>query len=416
MTSMARSNEWSALTLCAIAAWQIPAVARAGDPLDDVVDQIRDMTSFQTAKGDVSLDFDFYATVDNWVISQPPPGIMVTGQNYLNSPRLSMLGTLQVQEWLSIFALGDVDRGFDPTDGSIQIRPDVYYAKISPFGGILQGKFGAIPTSFGQWVNRHFSWQNPLVNAPLAYEWFMAIRGDTARITPKTQPANRSTWLPIIWGPSYTSGGQFNGTLDRIDWAFEFKNDALSSAVPYWQLWENPLDGSALTYTGWLGWRPTTEWNIGASGSTGSYVVPNSFPGWQNYLQNTAGVDVSWAHGDLELWGEALWSSFDIRSSPLSQAGTVGVVSYFMETRWRFDAQWWLAGRWNQQLYGDAPGTSDSWDDDVWRIDACLGWRVDRTLTVKTQFSYTDESGPPPTGQPNKQGQYVFDLQLVFAF
>jgi hypothetical protein len=413
---MARSNEWSALTLCAIAAWQIPAVARAGDPLDDVVDQIRDMTSFQTAKGDVSLDFDFYATVDNWVISQPPPGIMVTGQNYLNSPRLSMLGTLQVQEWLSIFALGDVDRGFDPTDGSIQIRPDVYYAKISPFGGILQGKFGAIPTSFGQWVNRHFSWQNPLVNAPLAYEWFMAIRGDTARITPKTQPANRSTWLPIIWGPSYTSGGQFNGTLDRIDWAFEFKNDALSSAVPYWQLWENPLDGSALTYTGRLGWRPTTEWNIGASGSTGSYVVPNSFPGWQNYLQNTAGVDVSWAHGDLELWGEALWSSFDIRSSPLSQAGTVGVVSYFMETRWRFDAQWWLAGRWNQQLYGDAPGTSDSWDDDVWRIDACLGWRVDRTLTVKTQFSYTDESGPPPTGQPNKQGQYVFDLQLVFAF
>jgi len=412
----AHGNAWSALALGACVVWQLPSVARAGDPLDDVVDQIRDMTSFQTEKGDVSLDFDFYATVDNWVISQPPPGIMVTGQNYLNSPRLSMLGTLQVQEWLSIFALGDVDRGFDPTDGSIQIRPDVYYAKISPFGGILQGKFGAIPTSYGQWVNRHFSWQNPLVNAPLAYEWFMGIRGDTARITPKTAPANRSTWLPIIWGPSYTSGGQFNGTLDRVDWAFEFKNDALSSAVPFWQLWENPLDGSALTYTGRLGWRPTTEWNLGASGSTGSYVVPNSFPGWQNYLQNNVGVDVSWAHGDLELWGEAHWSSFDIRASPLAQAGTVGVVSYFMETRWRFDAQWWLAGRWNQQLYGDKPGSSDSWDNDVWRIDACLGWRVDRTLTVKTQFSYTDESGPPPTGEPNKQGQYVFDLQLVFAF
>lgn len=165
------------VVVCMCVPWMAATVARAGDPLDDVVDQIRDMTSFQNEKGDVSLDFDFYATVDNWVISQPPPGIMVTGQNYLNSPRLSMLGTLQVQEWLSIFALGDVDRGFDPTDGSIQIRPDVYYAKISPFGGILQGKFGAIPTSYGQWVNRHFSWQNPLVNAPLAYEWFMGIRG-----------------------------------------------------------------------------------------------------------------------------------------------------------------------------------------------------------------------------------------------
>lgn len=54
------------------------------------------------------------------------------------------------------------------------------------------------------------------------------------------------------------------------------------------------------------------------------------------------------------------------------------------------------------------------------RIDACLGWRLDRSLTVKTQVSYTYEQGPNPIGDsgglPNKQGEYVFDLQLVFSF
>ncbi|MSR45421.1 MAG: hypothetical protein EXS15_08780, partial [Phycisphaerales bacterium] len=68
----------------------------AGDVLDEITDEIRQGTFFQSDDGKTSLDFDFYTTVDNWVVSQPPPGIMKTYKNYLNSPRLSMLGTLNV--------------------------------------------------------------------------------------------------------------------------------------------------------------------------------------------------------------------------------------------------------------------------------------------------------------------------------
>lgn len=385
-------------------------LARAGDPLDDLFDEIRAATQFESTDGKVSLDFDFFITQDNWVVSQPPPGIIVTNQEYLASPRLSMLGTLNMGEKLSLFAMGDVDRGFDPTDQSIQIRPDVYFLRIDPFEGVAQARIGAMQTGYGQWANRHLSWQNPLVNAPLTYEWISAVRGDNGRVAKKTVADVRATWLPMIWGPSYTSGGQINGTIDLFDYAFEIKNDALSSNPDEWALWEHEFYGNALTYSGRLGWRPQTEWTIGASASSGSYITPNAFDGWENYKQTNFGADLAWAHGPLELWSEVNWSSYDVLAGTNSKAGTVSVVSYFIESKWKFETAWWLAGRWNQQLYGDKPNSTDQWDNDVWRIDGCLGWHLDRSLTLKAQYSYTDEMGDL------KQGEHVFDLQIVLGF
>ena len=412
------------LTISAfLVSFALTQLCLAGDVLDQITDEIRQGTFFQSDDGKTSLDFDFYTTVDNWVVSQPPPGIMQTGENYLNSPRLSMLGTFNVNEWMSIFALGNVDRGFDPTDESIQIRPDIYFVKLNPFDGIAKGLFGKTQTTYGQWANRHFSWNNPLVNAPLTYEWLTTALGsgsNAGKLGSKKLAANRNTWVPVIWGPSYTTGGQFTGTIDVFDYGFEIKNTALSSAPDEWDLWNHGFYGDALTYSGRVGWRPRTDWNLGISGSTGSYLTPNSVADWQSYKQNVAGADISWAHGPLEVWSEVNWSSFDVRRGINSQAGTVGLVSYFVESKWKFAPSWWLAGRWNQQLYGDKPNSNEQWDNNVWRIDACLGWRLDRSLTVKTQVSYTDEQGPNPTSGgvslPNKQGEYLFDLQLVFSF
>ena len=58
----------------------------------------------------------------------------------------------------------------------------------------------------------------------------------------------------------------------------------------------------------------------------------------------------------------------------------------------------------------DGSGNSVAWDNDVWRIEACVGWHIDRTATLKAQYSYADQSGPIA------QGENLFDLQLVFGF
>jgi hypothetical protein len=110
------------------------------------------------------------------------------------------------------------------------------------------------------------------------------------------------------------------------------------------------------------------------------------------------------------VWSEVTWTSFEIPGP----VGTVSLVSYFLESKWKFAPGWWLSGRWNQQLYDDirdpATGRQVSWDNDVWRIEACVGWHIDRSVTVKAQYSYADQAGPID------QGQNLFDLQLIFGF
>lgn len=407
-----------------VAAAALAAAACGGDPIDDVADAVRDATLFTTEDGKVSLDFDFYLTMDNLFMSQPPPPLIVNPNNYLPNPRLSMLGQFDYDGWLTLFALGRVDRGFDPTDDDAQVRPDEYYLQLDPFGGHVRFTAGKFGTSYGQWGRRYFEWDNPMTNAPLVYDWMTTVGdgNDAPTVAPtraaflarKNQVVPRSKWLPAVWGPSYTSGFRFDGTSDIWDYALEVKNDALSSRPSEWDLWNHGLYGSALSWTGRLGVRPMTDWNIGVSGSAGAYLIPNA-PGvpagsqWFDYLQRAVCVDVAWAHGPVEVWAEAHWSSFDVPG----EVGTVGLWSWFAESRWKVSPGWWLSGRFNQQLYDDIPdglGGTTPWDNDVWRVDACVGWKVDRTVTVKFQYSYADESGPVG------QGRNLFDLQLIFAF
>jgi hypothetical protein len=400
----------------------VPA-ASASDPLDDVADAVRDFTLFETPDGQVSLDFDLYLTMDNLFMSQPPPGIIVNPDTYLPSPRLSILGQLDVSDWMTLFALGRVDRGFDPTDGDAEVRPDEYYLQLDPAEGHLRFTAGKFGTSYGQWARRYFEWDNPMTNAPLAYEWVTTVGdgNDAPTVAPsraaflnrKNQVIPRNKWLTAIWGPSYTTGFRFDGTSAIFDYAFEVKNNALSSRPTEWDLWNHGFYGNALTYTGRFGVRPVTDWNVGVSGSSGAYLVPNA-PGipagsWTDYSQQAAGIDVSWAHGPVETWAEAHWVSFEVPGP----VGAVGLWTWFVESKWKFMPGWWTAGRFNQQLYDDIAdgfGGTTPWGNDVWRVDWCVGWHVDRTATIKFQYSYTDESGPVG------QGRNLFDVQLVFAF
>ena len=413
----------AALAVLALAAACPHAVA--GDPLDDVADAVREATVFQTPDGNLSFDLDLYLTMDNFVMSQPPPGIIDAGGNYLANPRLSMLGQVDLYDWITMFALGRADRGFDPTDESAQARADEYYIQLDPFDGPFRFTAGKFGTSYGQWARRYFEWDNPMTTAPLAYEWITTV-GDGVNaptvappvagfLARKNRDADRSKWVPAIWGPSYTTGFRFDGSAAIFDYAFEIKNNALSSRPSEWDLWDHGLYGQGLTYQGRFGVRPVTDWNIGVSGSSGAYLAPDSkgVPAgtrWYDYSQDAVGFDLSWAHGPVEVWSEVNWTSFEIPGP----VGTVALVSYFVESKWKFAPGWWLAGRWNQQLYDDivdpTTGQETSWDNDVWRVEACVGWHVSRSLTVKAAYSYADQAGPIA------QGQNLFDLQLIFGF
>jgi len=196
----------------------------------------------------------------------------------------------QIGARLYAFVEGRWDQGFDPGDGGKRSRLDEYALRYTPWDDSrLNLQIGKFATVVGNWAARHNSWDNPLITAPLPYEnltgiWDVeAVRSGNillawANLGPRPAPAGgvlddyRS--VPIIWGPSYTSGAAVFGEAGKIVYAAELKNASLSSRPEAWNptqtQWQQPTLG------GRIGLQPDERWNFGFSASSGSYLRPSA--------------------------------------------------------------------------------------------------------------------------------------------
>ena len=415
---------------------QITTTTDTADPMESFLERLREFQSFGTEDGQISFNADLWLTLDYMVFSTPPPGFIQTTNGQIFAPTLSGLFTLDISKHLEFVFLGLVNRGFDPTETSVQSQPAEYYAQLTPFDTpVLNFKGGKFQTAFGQWTNRHFSTQNSLINAPMMYGQMTSVTDGNANagIAPNTTSmvARKNVappvtkWIPIVWGPSYASGFQLNGTvgtLQQLDWAFEMKNASLSSRPQEWDLWNRGFNYP--TFTGRAGYRPDAAWNIGVSGSSGSYISQAAYDRFSTTSkagssigesrQNVVGTDISYAHGPIELWSEFAWSQYEVPDAKAGKAvGNIGAYSYFIESKWKFMPQFWLSGRWNQQLYSNVTqtnGIETPWYNNLWRADACLGFKINRFTQFKVQYSYTEEAGDVDPGQN------LFAAELVIQF
>ena len=240
-------------------------VEPSGDFYEEAVDRFREFRTIESPDGGFRLGTDLWLTQDYMVFDRPPPPLVQTGQYQTYWPQLNGLLSMEFGKHLSFVALGQAYRGFDPNDVSLSANLSEYFVVLQPLDTrALVIKGGTFATCYGQWVNRHFSFQNPLINAPLMYEGMTDISDGSGNLTAtpglakflgrKNLAQNVAAWVPIIWGPSYASGGQIGGTWQNFDYAAELKNASLSSRPADWQFWEK--DFSNPTVTGRVGWRP----------------------------------------------------------------------------------------------------------------------------------------------------------------
>ncbi len=348
-----------------------------------------------------TLDAEVYAT------DSPTPGLLLSDDEVFFNPRATLFADLHLGAHWYGFVQARFDRGFDPgTEDDGDARLDEYFVRWTPFDEpLLNLQVGKFATVFGQWVNRHLSWDNPFITAPAAYENVITI---TDRGAPQSANAfmgrrlvadKKEDWLTVIWGPAYTSGASVSGSIEKFDYAFEVKNSSISSRPSDWQPtdqgWQEP------TVSGRLGFRPDASWNMGASGSSGAYIADdlNMLPDGQSrgdFRQDTLGFDLSYAHEHFQIWSEFILSQFDV---PF--VGQVGTLTYFIEAKYKFTPNLFAALRWNQQFFDevtfrDANGRTQSaeWDRDLSRVDASIGYRFNRHVQAKVQYSYGHESGP----------------------
>lgn len=337
-------------------------------------------------------------------------GLLYTERSALVAPRFSLFLETQVGERLQGFAQLKIDRGFDPGDESFEARIDEFalrYTLGSDRRWAVQA--GQFATVFGNWVERHASWENPFVTAPLPYENLTSVWDSSAApdldtllrwgsVRPPRKPtlADRRLQNPVIWGPSYAFGAGLLGSFQHWDYAVTVGQTALSSRPDAWGLrwnedaWEHPTLTSRLTY------RPTPRWTVGTSASRGAYLRPGAtLPQARetsrgDFVQTTVGLDAAYAAKRWVVWTEVIGARFSHPFLPDLQTW-----SYYVETRVTLAPRLFGALRWGEQRFERITASGGErlpWSRDVERLDlaATFRWTADAQIKVHVGLQRED--------------------------
>ena len=396
----------------------------------DFLDDAKQALTFTAFNEYLRLTISGTLDLENYYTEKPPPGLIYTDHRYLFNPRLTLFLDAQLGSNIYAYVEARFDRGFDPSDGGAEVRLDEYALRWKPWQELrlaLQvGKFGTV---VGNWVPRHYSWDNPFINAPLAYENLIGIWDSMAPDSAATvlywahvpnhgvtrffgdNYSDKVYRLPLIWGPNYASGASISGWLGKWNFDFEVKNAALASRPESWDLTQVGLDHP--TFSGRIGYNPSPMWSFGVSGSEGAYLHPAATfslpPGDSigDYREILLGQDLGFAWHRFQLWAEVFEARFEVPN-----IGNADLLSYYLEAKYKVTPQLFIAGRWNQQFYGTITDGNRQvqWGNDATRIDAVVGYRFSTWLQVKLQYSYTYFD------RNTEENAHLLATQLTFRF
>ena len=404
-----------ALILCLLLT--LHANARA-----DFLEKTQDALSLGGPDQRFHLQLSGLVDLETYFIDRPAPGLIFADRDALFNPRLTLFLDAQIGSKIYVFAQTRVDRGFDPSDDGAEWRLDEYFVRYSPATS-FNIQVGQFATVVGNWVSRHDSWQNPFINAPLPYEnltgiWDSEAPEDAddllywAHVSEYDNGdySDKYLRLPVIWGPSYASGLALSGSLGRFDYAAEMKNAALASRPDSWSITQMGFEHP--TFNGRLGVRPNEMWNLGFSASAGPYLLPVAAPtlpagrGISDYRELVLAQDLSFAWHHLQLWAEFYEARFEV-----PRIGNADTFSYYFEAKYKITPQFFAALRWNQQLFGTIRDEDErtKWGNDIWRIDAALGYRFTNYLQGKVQYSLSQQNSA-------QEGEHLVAVQLTAKY
>jgi len=382
------------------------------------LDSLDDKLSLRSKDGLFRADLTGLFDLEGYYVDQRPPGLLYENESFVNY-RLTFFLDAQLGSHFYVFVQARLDRGFNPGETDFEARADEYLLRWTPWDDDrLNLQFGKFATVVGSWVQRHDSWQNPLITAPLPYENLTPVSYEDIPTSPadflarRNVPDMKDSWVPIIWGPVYTTGWSVFGTIGKFDYAFDLKNAAISSNPNEWELnssfWRYP------TVSGRLGFRPTPAWNHGVSFSVGPYLSTEASDGLppgktiSDYYQFTFDYDVSYAIQRWQLWGEVFLSRFEVPN-----VGDADLISYYLEAKYKITSGLYAAARWNQELFGkvnNGVGGEETWGNDMYRIDLALGYRFTRHLQGKLQYSFGHRNASL------QQGEQLVAAQVTLKF
>lgn len=363
--------------------------------------KVKDFPIIRSEPLDTTIELSGLFDLETHYVDQEPPGLIFGDDKLFVTPRLILfLDALVVEDWY-FFVQSRVDQGFHPLSNESDARFDEYFVRYSPQShpaiSLQTGKFATI---LGGWIRRHDSWRSSFINMPLPYENVTTI-SDRGTVSAENFLARRDVadiknkWVPIIWGPAYTSGIATLIDLSPLQLDLEIKNAAPSSRPYDWD--KDTLDASHPTVASRIGYTASPALGHGFSLSYGPYLQDNpsesvsALGSRGDYEQLLVGYDLRYEYRHLSLFAEAWYSEFQV-----PQVGVAQSTVYFLEAVYQLTSSLATGLRWNQQFFGsvrDSAGALRQWDDNAERVDASLVLDVHRSAKLKFQYSFFNQQG-----------------------
>ena len=272
---------------------------------------------------------------------------------------------------------------------------------------------GKVPWAIGSYAPRTYSNRNPLIGAPLMYQYHSTLRWD--EIPPDADAllasagsgqagVSQGRGMPIVDDSYWDVGVTVLGSARPFEYAL-----GMVAGTPGWGSTSRD-ENSGKTVLGRIGIAPLPGFRIGASAAYGPYldevVRPDLAPGLElnSYHQKLAMVDLEWLAGHVELRAEAadnLWETPTV--------GDLRARSGYTEIKYLLSFGAFIAGRLDALRFGDivdSSGAARSWDRDVTRAETGVGYRFNHDTVAKLIYQRT------LVGNPNSPDR---DLTMIAA-
>jgi hypothetical protein len=279
-------------------------------------------------------------------------------------------------------------------EGMQELRADEAYLMWTPWASRdAHLEAGKIPWPIGTFGPRTYSDRNPLIGAPLMYQYHTALpwnhvpTGVDELVSNAGQgqellPAGEWIGMPVVDDRWWDVGVAAVGAQRPLEYAF-----GVTRGSPGWPEPESVENVKGHSVMGRLGIVPVAGVRAGVSGSWGMWA-PEWFvfqlpPGKQttDYHEALAMADLELMRNRWELRGEAFLKYWETVTT-----GTLRLHGGYAEARVGLAAGAWLAARAELMRFSDVTtsgGITRPWDDGVDRYEAGIGYRVTREVQVR---------------------------------
>jgi hypothetical protein len=306
-------------------------------------------------------------------------------------------------------------------------RPHAYaaYVRFRPWVNRgLDIQAGRIPPSFGAFTRRAYTSDNPVIGYPLAYQYLTSIHPDAVPATVEDLVRMRARgWLstfpvgdrtpspgvPLVTAFRWDTGVQARWKAGMVDTTVAVTTGTLSDPRA------SDNNGSP-QISGRFAAQPAIGLILGASAARGAWLssdVTRLLPGETTSTQTAWGADAEYSRDHWLVRSELVWSRWRVPFATTAPSGVdLDALAIWVEGRYK------LTPRISAGFRADHLGFSDvetsaariPWDGPVNRVEAVLGYALQRNLTARVGVQRNDRDAG------RVRSRTYFSAQLAYWF